>query len=78
MSGRGEAIVAQRRLDSQLKHQGVIAAVDAHLAAGHDLSIAALARHAGSPARSSTRTPTCDHGSSSAPNRQTGPAPPER
>lgn len=47
MSGRGEAMVAQRRLDSQLKHQRVIAAVDAHLAAGHDLSVAALARHAG-------------------------------
>jgi hypothetical protein len=47
MSGRGEAMVAQRRLDSQLKHQRVIAAVDAHLAAGRDLSVAALARHAG-------------------------------
>jgi chromosome segregation ATPase len=40
-------MVAQRRLDSQLKHQRVIAAIDAHLAAGHDLSVAALARHAG-------------------------------
>jgi chromosome segregation ATPase len=40
-------MVAQRRLDSQLKHERVIAAVDAHLAAGHELSIAALARHAG-------------------------------
>jgi hypothetical protein len=40
-------MVAQRRLDSQLKHQRVIAAVDAHLAAGRDLSVAALARHAG-------------------------------
>lgn len=47
MSGQGEAMVAQRRLDSQLKHQRVIAAIDAHLAAGHDLSVAALARHAG-------------------------------
>jgi chromosome segregation ATPase len=47
MSARGEAMVAQRRLDSQLKHQRVIAAVDAHLAAGRDLSVAALARHAG-------------------------------
>jgi chromosome segregation ATPase len=47
MTGRGEAMVAQRRLDSQLKHQRVIAAVDAHLAAGRDLSVAALARHAG-------------------------------
>ena len=40
-------MVARRRLDSQLKHQRVLAAVDAHLAAGHDLSVAALARHAG-------------------------------
>jgi hypothetical protein len=40
-------MVAQRRLDSQLKHQRVIAAVDAHLAAGQDLSVAALARRAG-------------------------------
>jgi uncharacterized coiled-coil protein SlyX len=47
MSGRGEAMVAQRRLDSQLKRQRVIAAVDAHLAAGRELSISALARQAG-------------------------------
>jgi chromosome segregation ATPase len=47
MSGREEAMVAQRRLASQIKHQRVIAALDAHLAAGHDLSVAALARHAG-------------------------------
>jgi Family of unknown function (DUF6262) len=40
-------MVAQRRLDSQLKHERVIAAVDARLAAGHELSIAALARQAG-------------------------------
>ena len=40
-------MVAQRRLDSQLKRQRVIAAVDARLAAGHELSVAALARHAG-------------------------------
>jgi uncharacterized coiled-coil protein SlyX len=39
-------MVAQRRLDSQLKHQRVIAAVDAHLAAGLALSIAGLARRA--------------------------------
>lgn len=39
-------MVARRRLDSQLKHQRVIAAVDAHLAA-EDLSVAALARRAG-------------------------------
>lgn len=47
MTGRGDAMVAQRRLDSQLKRQRVVAAVDARLAAGRDLSIAALARHAG-------------------------------
>jgi chromosome segregation ATPase len=47
MSGRGEAMVARRRLDSQLKRQRVIAAVDARLAAGHELSVAALARQAG-------------------------------
>jgi len=47
MSGRGEAMVAQRRLDSQTKHQRVIAALDAHMAAGLALSIAGLARHAG-------------------------------
>jgi uncharacterized coiled-coil protein SlyX len=40
-------MVAQRRLDSQLKHERVIAAADARLAAGHELSIAALARQAG-------------------------------
>ena len=40
-------MVAQRRLDSQLKHERVIAAVDERLAAGHELSIAALARQAG-------------------------------
>ncbi len=47
MSGRGEAMVAHRRLDSQLKRQRVIAAVEARLVAGQELSIAALARHAG-------------------------------
>jgi hypothetical protein len=47
MSSRGEAMVAQRRLTSQLKHQRVIAALDAHLAAGRDLTVAGLARHAG-------------------------------
>ncbi len=47
MSGRGDAMVAKRRLDSQLKHERVIAAVDERLAAGHELSIAALARQAG-------------------------------
>jgi chromosome segregation ATPase len=40
-------MVAQRRLDSQLKHERVIAVVDACVAAGHELSIAALARQAG-------------------------------
>lgn len=47
MSVRGEAMVAQRRLDSQLKRERVIAAADARLAAGHELSIAAIARNAG-------------------------------
>jgi chromosome segregation ATPase len=47
MTPPGQAMVAQRRLDSQLKRQRVIAAVDARLAAGHELSVAALARHAG-------------------------------
>jgi chromosome segregation ATPase len=47
VSGRGEAMVARRRLDSQLKRERVIAAVDARLAAGQELSVAALARQAG-------------------------------
>lgn len=47
MSARGEAMVAARRLDSQLKHQRVIAAVETRLATGQELSIAAVARHAG-------------------------------
>ena len=47
MSAQGEAMIASRRLDSQLKRQRVIAAVDARLAAGHELSVAALARQAG-------------------------------
>jgi len=47
MSAQGEAMIAQRRLDSQLKHRRVIAAVDARLATGHELSVAGLARHAG-------------------------------
>jgi chromosome segregation ATPase len=47
MSARGDAMLATRRLDSQLKHQRVIAAVDAHAATGQQLSIAAIARHAG-------------------------------
>lgn len=40
-------MVAHRRLDSQLKRERVAAAVDARLAAGHALTIAAIARHAG-------------------------------
>jgi chromosome segregation ATPase len=37
----------QRRLDGQLKRERVIAAVDALLAAGTEVTIAGLARHAG-------------------------------
>ena len=40
-------MVALRRLDSQLKREQVVAAVDARLAAGQQLSIAVIARHAG-------------------------------
>jgi hypothetical protein len=40
-------MAAHRRLDSQLKRERVAAAVDARLAAGHELTIAAIARHAG-------------------------------
>jgi len=40
-------MVAHRRLDSQVKRERVAAAVDAKLAAGHELTIAAIARHAG-------------------------------
>jgi chromosome segregation ATPase len=40
-------MVAQRRLTSQLKRARVIAAVDARLAAGQELSLAGLARQAG-------------------------------
>ena len=40
-------MVASRRLDSQLKRERVAAAVDALAAAGRELSIAAIARHAG-------------------------------
>lgn len=47
MSARGEAMVASRRLDSQLKRERVAAAADARLAAGQELSIAAVARQAG-------------------------------
>jgi len=47
VTGRGDAMVAHRRLDSQVKRERVVAAVDAKLAAGHELTIAAIARHAG-------------------------------
>jgi len=47
VSGRGDAMAAHRRLDSQVKRERVAAAVDAKLAAGHELTIAAIARHAG-------------------------------
>lgn len=47
MSAHGQAMVASRRLDSQLKRERVAAAVDALAAAGQELSIAAIARHAG-------------------------------
>lgn len=40
-------MVAQRRLTSQLKRERVIAAVDARVAAGQELSLAGLARQAG-------------------------------
>jgi len=45
--GRGEAMVAHRRLDSQVKRERVAAATQARLAAGDVLTIAAIARHAG-------------------------------
>ncbi len=47
MNERGEAMIAGRRLDSQVKHQRVIATVDARLAAGRELSVAGIARQAG-------------------------------
>jgi chromosome segregation ATPase len=40
-------MVASRRLDSQLKRERVAAAVDALAAAGREIGIAAIARHAG-------------------------------
>ena len=39
-------MVAQRRLDSQLKRERVIAAVDARVTSGQELSVAGIARHA--------------------------------
>ena len=47
MTARGEAMIVQRRLDSQLKHHRVIATADARLAAGQELSVAGIARQAG-------------------------------
>ncbi len=47
MTPQGQAMVASRRLDSQLKRERVAAAVDALAATGRELSIAAIARHAG-------------------------------
>jgi hypothetical protein len=40
-------MVATRRLDTQLKRERVTAAVDARATTGQELSIAAIARHAG-------------------------------
>jgi chromosome segregation ATPase len=40
-------MLATRRLDSQLKRERVVAAVDALAAAGREMSVAAIARHAG-------------------------------
>lgn len=45
-SGRGEVTIAGRRLDSQVKHERVIATVDARLAAGQELSVAGIGRQA--------------------------------
>lgn len=47
MSGRAVAMHSQRRLDSQLKRERVAAAVDACVASGAEVTIAAVARHAG-------------------------------
>jgi hypothetical protein len=46
VSARGVAMHSQRRLDSQLKRERVTATVDALLAAGGEVTIAAVARHA--------------------------------
>ncbi|MBA3264742.1 MAG: hypothetical protein H0T69_20185 [Thermoleophilaceae bacterium] len=40
-------MIASRRLDTQVKRERVAAAVDARAATGQELSIAAIARHAG-------------------------------
>jgi hypothetical protein len=47
VSDRAAAMRGQRRLDGQLKRERVMAAVDALLAAGTEVTIAGLARHAG-------------------------------
>jgi len=47
MSAHGEAMIASRRLDTQLKRELVAAAIDARAATGQELSIAAISRHAG-------------------------------
>lgn len=47
MTAQGQALVASRRLDSQLKRERVIAAVDALAGSGRELTIAAIARRAG-------------------------------
>ena len=47
MTTPGQAMVASRRLDSQLRRERVAAAVDALAATGRELSIASIARHAG-------------------------------
>jgi hypothetical protein len=46
MTAQGQAMVASRRLDRQLKREHVAAALDALAATGQELSIAAIARHA--------------------------------
>ena len=46
MSAHAHAMVASRRLESQLKRERVLAAVDALLAGGQEPGIAAIARHA--------------------------------
>jgi len=47
VTDRAQAMVAARRLNSRLKRQRVAAAVDALAATGQEISIAAIARHAG-------------------------------
>ena len=47
MSGRGVAMHGQRRLTAQLKRERVAGALDACLASGAEITIAAIARNAG-------------------------------